>query len=297
MASSVCSIGAVVGGHDEHRDVGQLGAARAHLGEGLVARRVEEGDRRAAARAHRVGRGALGDAAGLARGHLRLAQRVEQRGLAVVDVAEHGHDRVARLELAGELDLALPLVLEQPVLLRLRLEHLDLAAHLDRQLEQVLLDEHGVLVARVEGVGEVHQDLARLDAEHLGQLAHADRRAHLDRVRGLLGLLARRRPPPMSGRRPGVGRRTGGRRWPETWPMRMAESAVLSSGSKTHSKPPACRRPWSCPPACALGRLLAGLAHGPATAAARSRGASGRAGRTRSCRPSAGGGARRGPWA
>ena len=37
---------AVVGGHDEDDDVGDLGAARAHGGERLVARRVEEGDGR-----------------------------------------------------------------------------------------------------------------------------------------------------------------------------------------------------------------------------------------------------------
>ena len=35
----------VVGGHDEHGDVGRLGAAGAHGGERLVTRRVDEGDR------------------------------------------------------------------------------------------------------------------------------------------------------------------------------------------------------------------------------------------------------------
>ena len=35
---------AVVGGDDDDRDVGHLGAAGAHGGERLVARRVEEGD-------------------------------------------------------------------------------------------------------------------------------------------------------------------------------------------------------------------------------------------------------------
>ena len=36
---------AVVGGDDEHDDVGGLGATGAHGGERLVARRVDEGDR------------------------------------------------------------------------------------------------------------------------------------------------------------------------------------------------------------------------------------------------------------
>ena len=39
----------------------------------------------------------LGDAAGFAGDHVGVAQRVEQRGLAVVDVAHHGHDRRTRL--------------------------------------------------------------------------------------------------------------------------------------------------------------------------------------------------------
>ena len=40
----------------------------------------------------------LGDAAGLARDDVRLADAVEERGLAVVDVTHHGDDRRARLE-------------------------------------------------------------------------------------------------------------------------------------------------------------------------------------------------------
>ena len=85
---------AVVGGDDDHRDVGDLRAAGAHRGERLVARRVEEGDDSVAV-VHLVGADVLGDAAGLARGHLGLADRVEQRGLAVVDVAHDRDDRRA----------------------------------------------------------------------------------------------------------------------------------------------------------------------------------------------------------
>ncbi len=63
---------AVVGGDDQDDDVGDLGAAGAHGGERLVARRVEEGDV-AAARLHAVGADVLGDAAGLAGGDRGLA--------------------------------------------------------------------------------------------------------------------------------------------------------------------------------------------------------------------------------
>ena len=45
-----------------------------------------------------VGADVLGDAARLAGDDVGLADVVEQRGLAVVDVAHDGHDRGARLE-------------------------------------------------------------------------------------------------------------------------------------------------------------------------------------------------------
>ena len=44
----------------------------------------------------RVGADVLGDAAGFARGDAGLADRVHQRGLAVVDVAHESDDRRAR---------------------------------------------------------------------------------------------------------------------------------------------------------------------------------------------------------
>ena len=88
---------AVVGRDHEDRDVGRLGATGAHGGERLVARGVDEGDLPAVA-LDLVGADGLGDAAGLAGGDVGVADRVEQRGLAVVDVTHHGHDRRTRLE-------------------------------------------------------------------------------------------------------------------------------------------------------------------------------------------------------
>ena len=87
---------AVVCCDDDDDDVGDLGSAGTHAGEGLVARGVEEDD--LATEGGRVGLGdfdlvgadVLGDAAGFAAGDVGGADGVEQRGLAVVDVA---HDR------------------------------------------------------------------------------------------------------------------------------------------------------------------------------------------------------------
>jgi hypothetical protein len=87
---------AVVGRDDQHDDVGDLGTAGAHGGERLVARGVDEGDLADTALdgvVHLVGADVLGDAAGLALDDVGLADRVEQQGLAVVDVTHDRHDR------------------------------------------------------------------------------------------------------------------------------------------------------------------------------------------------------------
>ena len=76
-----------------------LRAAGTHRGERLVARGVEEGDH-AARRLDVVGADVLRDAAGFARRDLGAADVVEQRGLAVVDVAHDGDDRRARQRFA-----------------------------------------------------------------------------------------------------------------------------------------------------------------------------------------------------
>ncbi len=94
---------AVVRRDDEHDDVGHVRAARAHRGEGGVARRVEESDARAFV-IDGVGADVLGDSAGFARRDARLADRIHERGLAVIDVAHEGDNRAARLEFFFLLD-------------------------------------------------------------------------------------------------------------------------------------------------------------------------------------------------
>ena len=72
-----------------------LRAARAHHRERFVAGRVEEHDVAIVDR-DVIGADVLRDAAGLALGDARLADGVEQRRLAVVDVAHDRDDRRAR---------------------------------------------------------------------------------------------------------------------------------------------------------------------------------------------------------
>ena len=88
---------AVVGGDDENRDVGNLRTARAHRRERFVTGRIDERDLPIVA-LDRVRADLLRDAAGLSRGNVRLANAIEQRRLAVIDVAEHGYDRRPRRE-------------------------------------------------------------------------------------------------------------------------------------------------------------------------------------------------------
>ena len=91
---------AVVGRHDDDRHVRDLGAAGAHGGEGFVARGVEEGDL-LAVELHAVSADVLRDAAGFAFDDVRLADVVQQRGFAVVDVAHDRNDRRPRHEVLG----------------------------------------------------------------------------------------------------------------------------------------------------------------------------------------------------
>src|SRR5690606_36884822 len=92
---------AVVGRDHDHGDVGGVRAALPDRREGLVAGGVEERDE-AVLRLRLVGADVLGDAAGLALRHVRLADPVEQRCLAVVDVPRHGAvGRAARQLLAS----------------------------------------------------------------------------------------------------------------------------------------------------------------------------------------------------
>ncbi len=87
----------------EDDDVGHVGAAGAHGGEGGVTGRVEESDFGPFV-IDRVSADVLGDAARFAGRDTRLANRVHERGFAVIDVAHEGDDGRAQLELFFLLD-------------------------------------------------------------------------------------------------------------------------------------------------------------------------------------------------
>ena len=99
---------AVVGRNHDHHDVGDLGAARAHAREGFVTWRIEEdnlateGRRIRLGDLHLVGADVLGDAARFAARDVGLADGIEQRRLAVIDVAhDRDHRRTRNFLLVG----------------------------------------------------------------------------------------------------------------------------------------------------------------------------------------------------
>ena len=92
----------VIRGDDEHDDVSHFCAARSHHRESLVAWRVEEDDL-SSALLDVIRPDVLRNAARLAGGDIRFANRIEQRRFAVVDVThdgDHGPTRCGALRAA-----------------------------------------------------------------------------------------------------------------------------------------------------------------------------------------------------
>ena len=155
----------VVGGDDEHGDVRHLRAAGAHRGERLVARRVEERDL-PAVDVDLVRADVLRDAARFGVDDLRVADRVEQRRLAVVDVAHDRDDRRACLQrLLGVVERLGLLVVVGGVLDR------HLALQLGRDQLDLLVGERLRRGLRCAEVEEDLDDVAHRDAERLREVA------------------------------------------------------------------------------------------------------------------------------
>ena len=88
---------AVIGRDNQHDDIGHISTPRAHGGEGSVARCVDESKCRAIM-INGVSADVLRDSTRFASRYARLANRVKQRGLAMIDMAHERDDGTARLE-------------------------------------------------------------------------------------------------------------------------------------------------------------------------------------------------------
>ena len=165
---------AVVGRDHQNHDIGELCAARTHRTECGMARRVEEADH-ALVGLDVVRADMLGDAACFAGRDLGAADGIQQRGLAVIDVAHDGdHRRTRRTRAFGFSVLqqrALEIVLDR----RRRL----VAKFLDREHCGVVIeylvdgDHHAHLEQRLDY-------FAALECEFLRQIGHADAFADRD---------------------------------------------------------------------------------------------------------------------
>ena len=178
---------AVIRRHHDHDDVGDLRAACTHAGKGLVTRRIEEHDLAPKRRRIRLGdvnlvrTDVLRDATGFARRHIRRADRVQQRGLTVVDVThDRDHRRAVDLDHSGR-------IFEEAfdgLVLQLLFDRDDLGVR--TELARDLL--HQLAVERL-----VHRDEDTLHQQHrdqvlaayiqlLGQILDADAFRHRDRL-------------------------------------------------------------------------------------------------------------------
>ena len=180
----------VVRGDDEHGDVRHLRAAGAHGRERFVAGGVEEGDL-AAADVGLVRADVLRDPACLRLDDSGLADRVQQRRLAMVDMAHDRDHRWSRRQiLLGVLEDLRQLLLVGGVLDR------DLAAELGPDQLDLLVRER---LRDLNHLAEAHHDLDDLrggDAERLREVADGDTRRdgrRPGRRRDLLLLALRRR--------------------------------------------------------------------------------------------------------
>ena len=167
---------AVIGGHDQDHDVRHVGSAGPHGGEGLVAGRVDERDRLAVV-LNLVGADVLRDAAALALHDIGLADAVQQRGLAMVDVAQDRDDRGSGYEVfrcvpGGER-------VQQFILRGAWVNDLQLDAEFHGEHERDIVVQAGVDRRHLAHRHQLAQQVIGLDADRLGEVADGDGRLDL----------------------------------------------------------------------------------------------------------------------
>ena len=164
---------AVVSGDHEYHDVGRLCTARAHRGERRVTGRIEERDA-TLRNLHVVRTDVLRDAARFAARDARLADVVEQRRFAVVDVTHDRDDRRTRLRVAFDVQRLLVRMFD-----RIGRDGLRDVSHLFDHQDRAVLIEHVVDRRHHAHAHQRLDDFAGLDRHALRQIADGDRFRHL----------------------------------------------------------------------------------------------------------------------
>ena len=164
----------VIGRDDQHGDVGDIGTPCPHVGERCVARRIHESDG-SPVLFNLVRANMLGDTAGLAGDESRADQIIEQRRLAVVDMAKKRDDWRTGYQLIRVvfplLDFRDQCVLECRLLLQFQFDaefggqHFDQSAadggvdrqrlaHADQRLHDACRGDSGCLGETADGTGQ-----------------------------------------------------------------------------------------------------------------------------------------------
>ena len=170
---------AVVSRHHKDRDVGRVGAAGSHGREGLVPRSVDDRDV-ALLGVDFVSADVLGDAAGFALGDLALADGVDKRSFAVVNVSHEDDDGSPGGFFRGE--FLFVSFLAESLLLEIFLFALDL--NIDVQFgggqDDMVFIQGAVDVQHLAHLEENFDDVANFDADLLGEVPDADRNGDFD---------------------------------------------------------------------------------------------------------------------
>ena len=168
---------AIVGRDNQDDDVGDTGAARAHHRERFVTGSIQEDDV-AVVHLDGVSADVLGDAACLAFGDARRTDRIEQRGLAVVDVAHDGHDGSAghAIRLVDVFRLDLQHLLFEAL-------HLHVGAEVARDHGGGFVVERAVDIHHEATIHQLLQDVLRLDVEFCREIGDGHAFRERDRAR------------------------------------------------------------------------------------------------------------------
>ena len=167
MASSVCGMTPSSAATTSTAMSVTLAPRVSHLGKCLVAGRIDE-SHRAPVLLDLVSADVLRDAALLVRGHIQADDPVQERSLAVVDVAQHGDDRRTRqqrLRSIGLLGRLQHLLLERDLF-----SHFDVDAQFRRQqLDRFTIEAGGDGAGDLQAGHELALDFAGRDPDGLGQ--------------------------------------------------------------------------------------------------------------------------------
>ena len=166
----------VVGGDNQDDDIGDVGASGTHRGECFMPRRIDESDRPAVG-LDLVSADVLRDAAAFGIDDVGLANTVQERSLAVVDVAQDRDDGGPRHEVfrrAGGRERV-----EQVVFGRAVVNDLELDAKLEREHGRHIVVERGVDGGELVHSHQLADQIVGLDPDRQREAANGDRRFDL----------------------------------------------------------------------------------------------------------------------